>query len=88
MCGTKEFYIKVAPTYGFIFEHKSTIGNLVHGYIPGVEIDFVKPTTGCKRWHRENNFLEVGLSFNYISFANPKQSNLDQYVIKYLIWIS
>ena len=73
MCGTKDFYIKVAPTYGFIFEHKSTIGHLVRGYIPGLEIDFVKPTTGCKRWHRENNFLEVGMSFNYISFSNPKQ---------------
>lgn len=73
MTGTKDYYIKVAPTHGFIFEHKSTIGNLVKGYIPGLEIDFVKPTTGSKRWHRENNFPEVGLSFNYIGFANPKQ---------------
>ena len=73
MTGTKDFYIKVAPTYGFIFEHKSTIGNLVKGYIPGIEVDFVKPTTGSKRWHRENNFPEVGLSFNFIDFANPKQ---------------
>ena len=73
MCGSKDFYIKVAPTYGFIFEHKSTIGNLVKGYIKGIEVDFVKPTTGSKNWHRENNFPEVGLSFNVIDFANPKQ---------------
>lgn len=73
MTGTNDFYIKVAPTYGFIFEQRSTIGNLVKGYIPGLEIDFVKPTTGSKRWHRENNFPEVGISFNYIGFANPKQ---------------
>lgn len=73
MTGTKDFYIKLAPTYGFIYEHRSTIGNLVKGYIPGLEIDFVKPTTGSKRWHRENNFPEVGLSFNFIDFANPKQ---------------
>lgn len=73
MTGTKDFYIKVAPTYGFIFEHKSTIGNLVKGYIPGLEIDFIKPTTGSKRWHRENNFPEVGLSLNIIDFSNPKQ---------------
>lgn len=73
MTGTKDFYIKVAPSYGFIFEHKSTIGNLVKGYIPGIEIDFVKPTTGTKRWHHENNFPEVGLSLNIIDFSNPKQ---------------
>ncbi|MDF2447911.1 MAG: hypothetical protein K0R26_415 [Bacteroidota bacterium] len=71
--GSKDFYIKVAPTYGFVFEHKSTIGNLVKGYIPGIEVDFVKPTSGNKRWHRENNFPEVGISFNFIDFANPKQ---------------
>ena len=71
--GTKDFYLKVAPTYGFVFEHKSAIGNLVKGYIPGVEIDLVKPTNGCKHWHLENNFPEIGLSFNYISFANPQQ---------------
>lgn len=73
MTGTKDFYIKVAPSYGFIFEHKSTIGNLVKGYIPAIEIDFVKPTTGSKRWHRENNFPEVGISLNIIDFSNPKQ---------------
>jgi hypothetical protein len=73
MTGTKDFYIKVAPSYGFIYEHKSTIGNLVKGYIHALEIDFVKPTTGTKRWHHENNFPEVGLSLNLIDFSNPKQ---------------
>lgn len=46
---------------------------MVKGNIPAFEIDFVKPTTGTKRWHHENNFPEVGLSFNYIDFANPSQ---------------
>ena len=73
LSGSKDFYIKIAPTYGYILEHRSTIGNLVKGRIPGLEIDFVKPTTGTKRWHHENNFPEVGLSFNFIDFANPKQ---------------
>ncbi len=73
MTGSKDFYIKVAPTYGFILEHRSTIGNLVKGYIPGMEVDFVKPTRGSKLWHHENNFPDVGISFNYIDFANPQQ---------------
>jgi hypothetical protein len=73
MTGTKDFYIKVAPTYGFIFEQHSVIHKLIKGYIPGIEVDFVKPTTGSKRWHRENNFPEVGLSLNVIDFSNPKQ---------------
>lgn len=73
LTGTKDFYIKIAPTYGFILEHKNNIGGLVKGRIPAFEIDFVKPTTGTKRWHHENNFPEVGLSFNYIDFANPNE---------------
>lgn len=73
MTGSGDFYIKAAPTYGFILEHRSTIGNLVHGYVPGIELDFVKPTRGNKKWHHENNFPDIGLSFNYIDFANPKQ---------------
>ncbi len=71
--GSNDYYIKVAPTYGYILEHRSTIGNLVKGYIPGLEVDFVKPTRGSKLWHNENNFPDVGISFNFIDFANPKQ---------------
>lgn len=73
MTGSKNFFIKVAPTYGFIFEQRNTTGNLVKGYIPGLEVDFVKPTYGNKRWHHENNFPDIGISFNFIDFANPKQ---------------
>lgn len=73
LTGSRDFFIKVAPTYGFIMEHRSTMGNLVKGYIPGLEVDFVKPTRGSKLWHYENNFPDIGISFNYIDFANPKQ---------------
>ncbi len=73
LSGSKDYYIKVAPTYGYILEHRSTIGNLVKGYIPGLEVDYVKPTRGSKLWHHENNLPDVGLSFNYIDFANPSQ---------------
>jgi hypothetical protein len=73
MTGSKDFYIKAAPTYGFVFEHRSVIGNLVLGYVPGFELDIIKPTTGTKFWHHENNFPEVGLSFNFIDYNNPKQ---------------
>ncbi|MFO0321124.1 MAG: acyloxyacyl hydrolase [Bacteroidota bacterium] len=71
--GSKNFYLKVAPTYGFIFEQRRIIGNLVKGYIPGFELDIVKPTYGNKKWHKENNFPEVGLSLNFIDYSNPKQ---------------
>lgn len=71
--GSKNYYIKIAPTQGFILEHRSTIGNLVKGYITGIGLDYVKPTHGNKKWHKENNMPEVGLSFNFINFANPQQ---------------
>ena len=71
--GSKNYYIKVVPTQGFILEHRSTIGHLLKGYITGIGLDYVKPTYGNKKWHKENNMPEVGLSFNFIDFANPKQ---------------
>lgn len=73
LTGTRDYYIKVTPSYGYIVEHRSTIGNLVQGYVPGLELDFVKPTKGTKLWHHENNFPDVGLALTYINFGNPKQ---------------
>ncbi len=71
--GSKNYYLKFTPGYGYIFEHRSTIGNLVKSYTPSFGLDFVKPTYGNKQWHKERNFPEIGLTFNFIDFGNPQQ---------------
>lgn len=86
LTGSSDYYIKVAPTYGFILEHRSTIGHLVKGYIPGLEVDFVKPTRGNKKWHHENNFPDIGIAFNFIDFANPKQLGYCYAVSPFIEW--
>jgi hypothetical protein len=73
LTGNKNYYVSFVPSYGFMVEHRSSIGALVRGYTPAYELNFIKPTSGSKKWHLENNYPELGLSLGMIDFANPKQ---------------
>lgn len=73
LTGNNNYYISFVPSYGFMVQHRSSIGALVKGYTPAYELNFIKPTSGNKKWHLENNYPEVGLSLGMIDFANPKQ---------------
>ncbi|MHB8258684.1 MAG: acyloxyacyl hydrolase [Bacteroidia bacterium] len=68
-----DFYIRGAFNYGFILQQHNSIGDLVNGNIGGFELNYVKPATGNKLWHYENNFPERGVGFTYYSLDNPKQ---------------
>jgi hypothetical protein len=68
-----DFYIRGAFNYGFILQQHSSIGELVNGNIGGFELNYVKPATGKKLWHYENNFPERGVGFTYYNLGNPKQ---------------
>ena len=68
-----EWFIKPVINYGFILEHRSTLGHLVKGYPVMYELDFGKPTLGDKIWHCENNTPDVGFSFIVLDYKNPKQ---------------
>lgn len=69
----KKWYIKPGVDYGFIMQHRATIGHLIKGYVPMLEINLVKPSDGSKLWHLENNLPDVGLSATFIDFGNPSQ---------------
>lgn len=49
------------------------MGELVNGFISGYEVNFVKPASGSRLWHYENNFLERGVGFTLFNLDNPKQ---------------
>jgi hypothetical protein len=68
-----DWYIKPAINQGVVLEHRSTIGHLIKGYPTMYELNVVKPTIGNRMWHHENNFPDLGLSFNVIDFKNPKE---------------
>jgi hypothetical protein len=67
------WYLKVQPHFGFILQHRNTMGHLVHGHIGGMELNWARPTKGDKLWHYENNFPERGVSLTYIYLANREQ---------------
>ena len=54
-------------------QHRATIGHLIKGYVPMVEVNLVKPSDGSKLWHLENNLPDVGLCATFIDFGNPSQ---------------
>lgn len=68
-----DWYIKPAFNQGVILEHRATIGHLVKGYPSMYEVNLVKPSSGNRLWHHENNFPDLGVSFNVIDFKNPSQ---------------
>jgi hypothetical protein len=69
---SKKWYIKPAVNYGFIWEHRASIGHLITGYVPMLELNFVKPSDGCKLWQCENNKPDYGVHFTFMDFGNPK----------------
>lgn len=71
--GSKNFYIRVIPSRGFIFEHHSYVAHLVKGYTTGLSIEYVKPTYGNKKWQHQNNLPDVGMSLGFLDYGNPKQ---------------
>lgn len=67
------WFIKPSYNYGFILEHRSTIGHLVKGYPSIYEINIGKPTCGHSIWHFENNKPDLGISLSFIDYKNPQQ---------------
>ncbi len=72
LTNSPNFYIKVTPSYGYIMAQHSYMDNLIQGYCRGISLDYIKPTYGSKLWQRENNMLDLGVSFNFIDFGNPQ----------------
>lgn len=71
--GNPDWFIKPAYNYGFILEHRNTLGHLVKGYPDIFELNIGKPTLGNKLWHIENNKPDLGVSLSVIDFKNPSQ---------------
>jgi hypothetical protein len=71
--GNPDWFIKPVVNYGFIYEHRATLGHLVKGYPYIVELNIGKPAWGHKLWHCENNLPDIGINVSMIDFRNPSQ---------------
>ena len=69
-------YLKGQFHYGYIMQHRNSIGHLIEGHIKGVELNWAFQTKGNKVWHHENNFPEAGFAMHVYSLANPQQLGL------------
>ncbi len=68
-----DFYLRADYNFGYIMQHRNSMGHLVNGFIKGFEINYIKPATGSQLWHYENNFPETGVGLVYFDLDNPKQ---------------
>ena len=66
-------YLKAQAHYGYIMQHRNSMGHLIKGHITGVELNYALPTKGDKLWHYENNFPESGVALHVYFLANPDQ---------------
>lgn len=66
-------YLKGQLHFGYIMQHRNTIGHLIEGHVKGLELNWAFQTKGNKVWHHENNFPEAGFAMHVYSLANPQQ---------------
>ena len=69
----QNIYLKSGGHFGFIMQHRNTMGHLVNSHINGFNIDLGFSTKGNALWQHENNFPERGFSFQFINLGNPIQ---------------
>jgi len=65
--------IKPVFSRGFIMLHRISIGHLVKGYPNTYEINVSRPSPGNCQWQHENNRPDIGLTLQFLDFANPQQ---------------
>lgn len=54
-------------------QHRSSMGHLIKGYVPMLELNIAKPSDGSKLWQIENNKPDYGINLSVIDFGNPNQ---------------
>jgi hypothetical protein len=67
------FGVKGTFHQGAIFPHRKEVNEIVEGHTNGVEISFVKATTGKKRWQQLYHLPQVGISALAINLGNPNE---------------
>ena len=61
-------YLKGQFHYGYIMQHRNSIGHLIEGRIKGFELNWAVQTKGDKVWHYENNFPEADYNQPYSNY--------------------
>jgi len=61
--------------YGFIYQHKKDMDQLVTGHIPAFEVYYRRNFTGKREWEKFYRFPNSGTAIQYIRFNNPMLGN-------------
>ena len=69
----KTFYWKAYSHFGYIMQHRNSMGHLIKGHIYGAELNLSVPSYGRNGYEQENNFPEKGAGFYWFNLANPDQ---------------
>ena len=56
--------------YGFIYQHKKDMDQLVTGHIPAFELFYRRNFTGKREWEKFYRYPHTGTVFQYINFNN------------------
>jgi hypothetical protein len=57
--------------YGFIYQHKKDMDQLVTGHIPAFELFIRRNFNGRREWEKFYRFPHSGMALQYINFNNP-----------------
>jgi hypothetical protein len=57
--------------YGFIMQHRESIGYIIKDHIPAFEINISKQTNGKNYWEQLFRYPEIGIGYSYADLGDP-----------------
>jgi hypothetical protein len=64
---------KAYAHFGYIMQHRNSMGHLVNGHVYGAELNYTIPSYGINCYECENNFPEKGIGLYWFNLGNPEQ---------------
>ncbi len=82
---TKQYYIEPIYQYGFIWQHRPSLSDIIDGNINVVRISFGKSTYGQNYWDELYRYPDHGIGYSFTDLGNPDelgQANAIYYFIR------
>ena len=69
----RNFFIESKFQYGFLWQHRPSLAEIIGGNIKVFDISFGKQTYGQKIWDQLYRYPTIGLGYTYVDFGNPEE---------------
>lgn len=80
----KNLFLESKFQYGFIWQHKPSLEEIIGGNIKVFDISLAKQTFGEKYWEQLYRYPVYGLGYTFVDFGNPEDLGLANALFAYV----